>query len=84
MMLTGDSRKTAETVARRLGVDAVEAEVPPERKGEVFKRPHAEGHIVAMAGNGINDAPALAQAHMGIAMGAGDNAQHPAKSFLCV
>jgi P-type Cu+ transporter len=84
MMLTRDSRTTAETVARRLGVDAVEAEVLPERTVEVVKRPQAEGHIVALAGDGINDAPMLAQAYVGIAMGAGDDTQHPAKSFLCV
>ena len=71
VMVTGDSRTTAAAVARKLGIDEVEAEVLPDRKREVVQRLQQQGRIVAMAGDGVNDAPALAQAQVGIAMGSG-------------
>jgi P-type Cu+ transporter len=71
IMLTGDSHATADSVARKLGIDQIHAEILPSQKSEIVKQLQAEGHMVAMAGDGVNDAPALSQASVGIAMGTG-------------
>jgi len=84
VMLTGDSKATAEAVAKKLGLDEIEAEVLPERKNDTVKRLQNEGGIVAMAGDGINDAPALAAAQVGIAMGGGTDIAMESASITLV
>jgi Cu+-exporting ATPase len=71
VMLTGDTRTTAEAVAKSVGIDTVIADVHPDQKRDAVRRLQQEGRIVAMAGDGLNDAPALAEAYVGIAMGTG-------------
>jgi Cu+-exporting ATPase len=84
VMLTGDSRTTADAVARSLGLDDVIAEVQPSEKADAIKRLQAEGRVVAMAGDGVNDAPALAQAQVGIAMGTGTDVAMESASITLV
>jgi Cu+-exporting ATPase len=84
VMLTGDSQGTAAAVAAKLGIDDFEAEILPDKKSEVVRRLQKQGHIVAMAGDGINDAPALAQADVGIAMGTGTDVAMESASVTLV